>query len=66
MISKRQITSVQGTKYSVWSDYITRCTFAENVETGERKAISTSGYLSKDLSIRKAIASSFGYDSFKK
>lgn len=66
MTSKRQITSVQGTKYSVWSDYITRCTFAENVETGERKAISASGYLSKDLSIRKAIASHFGHDSFKK
>ena len=65
---KRNIrtTSVQGIAYEVWSDYIQRATFAKNTITGEEKAIKSSGYLSNDLSERKAIAVHFGHDSFRK
>lgn len=59
-------TSVEGTTYNVWSDFVMRATFAENTETGEVKPISSSGYVSKDLSVRKAIATRFGHGSFRK
>ena len=60
-----QATTVQGTEFRVWSDFIARATFAENTETGEVKVIKSSGYLSNDLSIRKAIACCFGLASFR-
>ena len=66
MKSIYKITTVQGIEFRVWSDFIARGTFAENLETGEVKAISSSGYLSADLSIRKAIAIRFGLPSFRK
>jgi hypothetical protein len=66
MKSNLRTTTVQGTEFRVWSDFIARATFAENTETGEVKAISSSGYLSADLSIRKAIAIRFGLPSFRK
>ena len=58
-------TTVQGNTFKVWSDFIARGTFAEN-EAGEVKQISFSGYLKNDLSIRKAIAAAFGFESFRK
>lgn len=58
-------TSVQGTEYKVWSDFIKRVTFAVNTVTGEKKIISES-YLKNDLSIRKAIAITFKQESFRK
>ena len=58
-------TTVQGQTYEVWSDYIARATFAKNAE-GVVKMIRGSGYLSNDLSIRKAIADCFGLSSFRK
>lgn len=65
MTSLKKFTTVQGIKFTVWSDFIARATFAENTETGEVKAISSSGYVSNDLSIRKAIARRFGLASFR-
>lgn len=64
---KANITSatVQGNKYKVWDDFSMRCTLAEN-EAGEIKKIREFGYISKDLTIRKAIANCFGHNSFRK
>lgn len=65
MKSSHTFHNVQGIEFVVYSDFIARATFAENTETGEVKAISSSGYLSNDLSIRKAIARRFGLASFR-
>lgn len=65
MASTITTTTVAGKIYKVWSDYIVRATFAEN-ENGEVKAIKRSGYLSNDLAVRKAIASTFGLATFRK
>ena len=56
---------VGGKIYKVWSDFTKRATFAEN-ETGEVKRIKDSGYISKELTIRKAIALHFNLDNFRK
>lgn len=59
-------TTVKGITYRVWSDFNLRGTLAENAETGEVKQISDGGYITKDLTVRKAIAAAFGLDSFRK
>ena len=60
------ITMNKGTRtFEVWSDFIARGTFAKD-ENGSVKQISFSGYLSNELSIRKAIATHFGLESFRK
>ena len=56
---------VEGQRYQVWADFIQRATYARN-EAGETKRIHGSGYISNDLSIRKAIAIHFGHKSFRK
>lgn len=66
MKSNVKFVTVQGTEFRTWSDFIARGTFAENLETGEVKIIKSSGYLSNDISIRKAIALRFGLPSFRK
>lgn len=66
MATKIERTSVNKVTYEVWSDFIKRGTFARNTETGETKQISFSGYISKDLTVRKAIASAFGLSAFRK
>lgn len=58
-------TTVQGKTYEVWSDFIARSTFAKNVD-GEVKMISAGGYITNDLTVRKAIANCFGLSSFRK
>ncbi len=57
-------TTVAGTKFTVENDFVYRGTFATNEETGERKAISGGKYLRNELSVRKAIAITFGFKSF--
>jgi hypothetical protein len=57
--------TVGGKVYKVWSDFIMRATYAEN-ENGVVKRIKDSGYLSNELTIRKAIAIFFGLTSFRK
>ena len=58
-------TTIAGKQYKVWSDFIARATFAED-ESGTIKAISTSGYIHNDLTVRKAIACVFGLSTFRK
>ena len=58
-------TTVQGETYIVWDNYKYCGTFAQN-EAGEVKRIKSNGYLSNDLTVRKAIAASFRLDSFRK
>ena len=57
--------TVQGKTYKVWSDFIQRATYAE-AEDGTVKQISGSGYIHKDITVRKAIATRFGLASFRK
>lgn len=58
-------TMVSGIGFEYWGDIIERGTFAKNISTGEIKRIHGSGYLTKDLSVRKAIAISFGLPTFR-
>ena len=62
----KKMTTVNKNEYEVWGDFIMRGTMARNVKTGETKQISFSGYVSNDLTIRKAIASAFGEPTFRK
>lgn len=59
-------TTVCGKAYRFASDCMARGTFAKCEETGEVRQISFSGYVSKDLSVRKAIAISFDLPTFRK
>lgn len=59
-------TTVNGHTYEFYGDFIRRGTMARSVETGEIKQISFSGYVSNDLTVRKAIASAFGEPTFRK
>ena len=59
-------TTVNKINFEVWSDFSARGTFAKNTETGEVKQISSSGYISKDLTTRKAIAIVFNLPTFRK
>lgn len=62
----KTITMNNGTRtFKVWADFIQRCTYAED-ENGEVKCIHSSGYLNNELTIRKAIANTFGLESFRK
>lgn len=63
-VHERQ-TTVGGKQFTVWADYIMRGMFAED-ESGEVKQIHGSGYLSNELSIRKAIAYAWQLKSFRK
>lgn len=65
MRNNLRTTTVGGKEYKVWSDFIARGTFAE-AEDGTVKQISWSGYISNDLTVRKAIAIQFKLNSFRK
>lgn len=56
---------VNGKTYKVWGDTTYRGTFAED-EHGNVLPIMGSGYLTKELSQRKAIANKFGEETFRK
>ena len=58
--------TVNGEQYEVWSDFIKRGTLAKCVKTNGVKVIKTSGYISNELTIRKAIANAFGLRTFRK
>lgn len=58
-------TTVAGETYIVWDNFAMRGTFAQN-EAGEIKQIKFRGYVSKDLSVRKAIQAAFNLDTFRK
>lgn len=61
-----RLTSVNKIGFEVWGDFIARGTFAKNLETGEVKQISYSGYINNDLTVRKAIANAFKLPTFRK
>lgn len=66
MASKRIETIVAGRKYEHWADFIHIGTCAQDMETKEIRRICGGGYLSNDLSVRKAIAGAFGLPTFRK
>ena len=57
--------TVNGKNYIVYSDFIDRCTYAED-EEGNKKAISEGGYVHNDLTVRKCIACAFGLPTFRR
>lgn len=59
-------TTVNGKTFQVWSDYIKRGTFARCEETGEVQMLCCGGYISKYLTVRKAIAAAFRLPTFRK
>lgn len=61
-----RITTINGITFEVWSDFMVRGTFAKNTQTGETKKIQGSGYIHKDLTVRKAIALVFQMPTFRK
>lgn len=58
-------TTIKGKTFIYWADFIMRCTYAKN-SSGEIKAISSSGYINNDLTVRKAIACAFNLPTFRK
>ena len=64
MTGRTYRTQVNGQNFTYWADYIERGMFASDGET--TKKIHGSGYISNDLTVRKAIASSFGLPTFRK
>lgn len=65
MREQATIYTVMGMQYKVWGDFIARGCFAEGPD-GQVKQISWSGYITRDLTVRKAIACQFGLASFRK
>lgn len=47
--------TVNGVKFEKFSDFSRRATFATNLETGETKPLSTSGYCSNETTIKRKI-----------
>lgn len=66
MASKRIETIVAGRKYEHWADFSHIGTYAQDMETKEVRRICGGGYLSNDLTVRKAIAGAFGLPTFRK
>lgn len=64
-LNRIQVTTVEGHKYEYWSDEIIRGTMAQD-ENGEIRRVYGSGYIHKDLTVRKAIANKFGHKTFRK
>ena len=65
MRNKCKTTTVAGIKFTYCADFILRGMVATNEETGEEKVIIHSGYATKELTIRKAIADVFGLPTFR-
>ena len=61
----RGTTQVAGIEFSIFSDFALRGMIAKNNATGEERIIKRSGYLTTDLSIRKAVAAAFGLTTFR-
>ncbi len=61
----RGTTQVAGIEFSIFSDFALRGMTAKNNATGEERVIKRSGYLTTDLSIRKAVAAAFGFTTFR-
>ena len=59
-------TIVNGITFEYWGDIIRRATFARNMNTGEVKEIHGGGYITRDITVRKAIMHSFHLPTFRK
>ena len=59
-------TKVAGVQFIYWPDYIDRSMYAQNCDTMAIKKICGSGYISNDLTVRKAIASAFNLETFRR
>ena len=58
-------TTVAGINFAIYADITKRGMIAVNEATGEEKIIIRSGYATKDLTIRKAVANSFSLPTFR-
>ena len=59
-------TTVAGINFAIYADITRRGMVAVNETTGEEKIIIRSGYATKDLTIRKAVANAFSLSTFRK
>jgi len=57
--------TVAGINFAIYADITKRGMIAVNEATGEEKIIIRSGYATKDLTIRKAVANAFSLPSFR-
>lgn len=57
--------TVAGINFAIYADITKRGMIAVNVATGEEKIIIRSGYATKDLTIRKAVANAFSLPTFR-
>lgn len=57
--------TVSDTNFLVWGDFIHRGTIAYNTETKEAQWIREGGYLTNELSIRRAISITFGLPLYR-
>ena len=58
-------TTVAGINFAIFADIALRGMIAVNEATGEERIIIRSGYATKDLTIRKAVASAFSLPTFR-
>ncbi len=63
-IAKANAT-VAGINFAIFADIALRGMIAVNEATGEEKIFIRSGYASKDLTIRKAVANAFSLPTFR-
>lgn len=61
-------TTVAGYEFKYWSDTTYRCTFAESEDLPDAGIlkIHSNGYITNDLTVRKAIATTFELVTFRK
>lgn len=59
-------TTVDGKTFIYWSDFVTRSTYAQQLGSMEMRKICGGGYISNELTVRKAIANTFGLKTFRK
>lgn len=59
-------TQVAGFQFIYWPDFIDRATYAQDVLTKKIQRISAGGYISNELTVRKAIAVAFKLPTFRR
>lgn len=65
-MSNTTLRKVAGQDFETYIDTIKRGTFARNMLTQEVKQVSWSGYINRDITVRKAIAEAFNLSTFRK
>ena len=59
-------TTVNGQTFIYFSDITTRATYAQRLGSMETRKIHGGGYITNELTVRKAIANTFGLGTFRK